>query len=57
MKLFYELGYRFFRMPWEMGPREELVKLVKSGRIVPCRVIDLGCGTRSNAIFFGAARF
>ncbi len=51
MKLFYELGYRFFRMPWDMGPRKELVKLVESRRIVPCRAIDLGCGTGSNAIF------
>jgi SAM-dependent methyltransferase len=57
MKLFYELGYRFFRMPWETGPREELVGLVESGRIAPCRAIDLGCGTGSNAIFLAEHRF
>ena len=57
MKLFYELGYRLFRMPWEMGPREELVGLVESGRITPCRAIDLGCGTGSNAIFLAQQGF
>lgn len=57
MKLFYKLGYRFFRMPWEMGPRKELVKLVEDGRIVPCRAIDLGCGTGSNAIFLAQQGF
>ena len=57
MKLFYEVGYRFFRMPWEMGPREELVDLVESGRIAPCRAIDLGCGTGSNAIFLAQHGF
>ena len=45
MRAFYEVGYRFFRMPWEGGPRAELVALVESGRIQPCRALDLGCGT------------
>jgi SAM-dependent methyltransferase len=57
MRLFYELGYRFFRMPWESGPREELVGLVESGCIAPCRAIDLGCGTGSNAIFLAQQGF
>ena len=57
MKLFYELGYRFLRMPWETGPREELVELVESGRIAPCRAIDLGCGTGSHAIFLAEHGF
>jgi len=57
MRLFYELGYRYFRMPWEMGPREELVGLVESGRFAPCRAIDLGCGTGSNAIFLAQQGF
>jgi len=57
MKLFYELGYRFFRMPWDTGPRKELVELVESGRIAPSRAIDLGCGTGSNAIFLAQHGF
>ncbi|NIN65924.1 MAG: methyltransferase domain-containing protein, partial [Anaerolineae bacterium] len=56
-KRFYEFGYRYFRMPWELGPREELVGLVESGRIAPCRAIDLGCGTGSNAIFLAQHGF
>ena len=57
MKLFYELGYRYFRMPWDIGPREELVELVESGRIAPSRAIDLGCGTGSNAVFLAQHGF
>lgn len=57
MKAFYEIGYRFFRMPWEQGPRDELVHLVESGQIHPCGAIDLGCGTGSNAIFLAQHGF
>ncbi len=46
-----DLGYRQFRMPWETGLREELVGLVESRRIAPCRAIDLGCGTGSNGVY------
>lgn len=57
MKLLYDLGYRYFRVPWDIGPREELVKLVESGRIAPCKVIDLGSGTASNCIFLAQHGF
>jgi SAM-dependent methyltransferase len=57
MKAFYEVGYRYFRMPWEGGPRAELVDLVESGRIQPCRAIDLGCGTGANAIYLAQHGF
>lgn len=57
MKAFYEVGYRYFRMPWESGPRVELVNLVQSGRIQPCRAIDLGCGTGANAIYLAQCGF
>jgi SAM-dependent methyltransferase len=56
-KLFYELGYRHFRMPWEVGPRRELVELVGNGRIAPGRAIDLGCGSGANAIFLAQHGF
>lgn len=46
----YDLLYRT-RAPWDMGgPRPELVELVQSGQIGPCRAIDLGCGTGDNVI-------
>lgn len=57
MRLFYEGIYRFFRAPWEVGVREELVSLVESGRIKPCRAIDLGCGTGRNAIYLAQKGF
>ncbi len=57
MKLFYEVIYRYFRAPWDIGAREELVALVDSGRIKPCRTIDLGCGTGANAIYLAQKGF
>jgi SAM-dependent methyltransferase len=57
MKLFYEFGYRYFRMPWEMGPRSELVQAVETGKVRPCRTLDLGCGSGSNAIFLAQHGF
>ena len=57
MKVFYEVLYRFFRAPWDIGPREELVALVESGRLRPCRAIDLGSGTASNCIYLAQHGF
>lgn len=54
---FYNLGYRFFRMPWEIGPRQELVELVTAGRLRPGRAVDLGCGTGANAMFLARHGF
>ncbi|MBM4460417.1 MAG: class I SAM-dependent methyltransferase [Chloroflexi bacterium] len=57
MKLFYNLLYSRLRAPWDLGPRRELVEAVESGRIQPCRAIDLGCGTANNAIFLAQHGF
>jgi SAM-dependent methyltransferase len=56
-RAFYNLGYRFVRMPWEVGPREELVRLVEFGDLRPCRALDLGCGTGDNAIYLAQHGF
>jgi cyclopropane fatty-acyl-phospholipid synthase-like methyltransferase len=40
-----------------VGPRAELVELVESGRLAPCRAIDLGSGTGSNCIFLAQHGF
>ncbi|MFI6499539.1 class I SAM-dependent methyltransferase [Nonomuraea typhae] len=53
----YNVGYRLTRMPWEIGPRAELVELVRSGRLPPGRAVDLGCGTGANAIFLARHGF
>ena len=57
MKTFYEIIYSHFRAPWDIGPRRELVELVESGRIKPCKAIDLGSGTASNCIFLAQHGF
>ena len=57
MKLFYEVLYRYFRAPWDIGPRTELISLVESGRLKPCRAIDLGSGTASNCIYLAQHGF
>lgn len=57
MKLFYEVIYRYFRAPWDIGAREELVSLVDSGRLTPCRTVDLGCGAGANAVYLAQKGF
>jgi SAM-dependent methyltransferase len=57
MKSFYEILYKYFRAPWDIGPRKELVSLVTSGRLQPCRAIDLGSGTASNCIYLAENGF
>jgi len=57
MKMFYEVVYRYFRAPWDIGARAELVSLVESGRIKPGSAIDLGCGTGANAIYLAQQGF
>lgn len=57
MKWFYQTLYRYFRAPWDIGARSELVSLVESGRVKPCRAIDLGSGTASNVIYLAQHGF
>ena len=53
----YDWKYRNHRVPWDIGPRKELVEAVENGRLRPCRAIDLGCGTASSAIFLAQHGF
>jgi len=53
----YDAGYRLSRMPWETGPRSELVSLVRDGVLSPARAIDLGCGTGANSVFLATNGF
>ncbi|MBI4187092.1 MAG: methyltransferase domain-containing protein [Chloroflexi bacterium] len=46
------------RAPWDIGgPRPELVCLVESGELPPCRAIDLGCGIGENVIYLARHGF
>jgi SAM-dependent methyltransferase len=45
-------------IPWNREePPEALVELVESGRVQPCRCIDLGCGTGNYVIFLARKGF
>jgi SAM-dependent methyltransferase len=53
----YDLLYRG-GAPWEMEkPRPELMQMVESGRLEPCRAIDLDCGTGDNVIYLAQHGF
>ncbi|MFC1580534.1 class I SAM-dependent methyltransferase [Thermodesulfobacteriota bacterium] len=39
-------------IPWNIKqPPKQLVELVESGKVAPCRAVDLGCGTGNYAIW------
>jgi SAM-dependent methyltransferase len=45
-------------IPWNMEtPPDALVELVKSGRIKPCRCIDLGCGAGNYSVYLASQGF
>jgi hypothetical protein len=48
MKALYEVFYRRYRAPWDIAVRQELISLVETGRLEPCRAIDLGNSIVSN---------
>ncbi len=53
----WNLGY-LGRAPWDIGgPRPELVRLVETGKLEPCRAIDLGCGIGENVIYLAQHGF
>lgn len=58
-KWMYELIYRYpsISIPWGTGRGEALVSLVESGRVKPCRAIDLGCGAAGNVIYLAQHGF
>jgi cyclopropane fatty-acyl-phospholipid synthase-like methyltransferase len=46
------------KIPWNIEtPPGALVELVKSGRVKPCRTIDLGCGAGNYAIYLAGMGF
>lgn len=45
-------------IPWNMEtPPEPLVELIDSGKVQPCRVIDMGCGAGNYAIYLAESGF
>lgn len=44
--------------PWDSGTAsEELVRLLDEFKIDPCRVLELGCGTGTNAVYLAGRGF
>jgi 2-polyprenyl-3-methyl-5-hydroxy-6-metoxy-1,4-benzoquinol methylase len=45
-------------IPWNMNnPPDLLVTLVEQNKILPCKTLDLGCGTGNYALFFAGRGF
>jgi SAM-dependent methyltransferase len=54
----WEEHYRSGHPPWDTGrASSELIRIVEEERIDPCRTIELGCGTGTNAIWLAERGF
>ncbi|MRR56282.1 MAG: hypothetical protein EG822_17580 [Deltaproteobacteria bacterium] len=46
------------KIPWNVEtPPETLVELVRSGRIKPCKAVDLGCGAGNQVVYLAGMGF
>ena len=46
------------KIPWNIKqPPRQLIELVESGEVTPCRAVDLGCGTGNYAIWLAKKGF
>ncbi len=55
----WDSAYQGDRRPgWDTGrPSTELKKAVEAGTLKPCRAVELGCGTGTNAIYLASRGF
>src|SRR5437762_2999882 len=54
----WEKRYREGDSPWDSGqPSGELVRVLREERITPCRALELGCGTGTNAVWLAQQGF
>src|SRR5262245_36294263 len=50
--------YKTGDTPWDSGrPSKELQRVLTERRIVPCRVLEIGCGTGTNAVYLAQQGF
>jgi methyl halide transferase len=54
----WDQHYQSGTPPWETGqPSAELARVIAEEKILPCRVIELGCGTGINAVWLAQQGF
>jgi methyl halide transferase len=54
----WDAMYREATPPWETGrPASELVRLVEQGALRPATVLEVGCGSGSDAVFLASRGF
>ena len=54
----WEKRYREGESPWDTGrPSTELMRVVQAEGIAPCRALEPGCGTGSNAVWLAQQGF
>jgi methyl halide transferase len=54
----WDQRYQTGDLPWDSGIRSrELARVISEGEIAPCRTVELGCGTGTNAVFLAEQHF
>lgn len=54
----WEAQYRSGGLPWETGrPSSELRRALAEYQLRPCRAVEIGCGTGSNAVWLASRGF
>jgi SAM-dependent methyltransferase len=54
----WDAAYRGGQPAWNTGrPSSELVQAVEKGTVRPCRAVELGCGTGTNAVYLAGRDF
>jgi SAM-dependent methyltransferase len=54
----WEQRYAKKETPWDSGePSRELQRILHEGHVRPCRMLELGCGTGTNAVYLATQGF
>ncbi len=57
-KEMFDERYKSGNTPWELErPDSNLIEIIKKENILPCKTLEIGCGTGSNAIWLAQNKF